>query len=247
MGLNVYFTQTKNRTECVEKYMSFFKSSKLKEDVKQSGGSAYVNRSGCYPVNIIAAFASSSKGGSTSVDLFVEHNGQKQVIYGNLRITNNDGSQNKIGAKVFNQLMIIADVEEVGEPTEGELPIGKNGKDVDVSVLEELCDVDVMMRIQMEYSAFNGNIQEKKVIRAFFRANDNASAEEIVNGGEVGEHFKGEEKYLDNVTYKDGLDEGAITAWIKDNRPKGTANAGSGGGSSETKKPAFGKRKSFGK
>lgn len=222
--------------------MSFFKASKSKEDLKQSSGSAYLNTSGCYPVNIIAPFASVSKGGSTSVDLFVDHEGQKQVIYGNLRVTNNDGSPNAIGAKTFNQLMIIADVEEVGEPIDAELPIGKNGADTDVGVLEDLADIDVILRIQMEYSSYNGNIQEKKVIRGFFRAEDNASAEEIVNGTEAGVQYEKEAKYFDNITYKDGLDADAIAAWVAAGRPKGTA----GSSGEAPKKPAFGKRKSFG-
>lgn len=223
--------------------MSFFKASKSKEDLKQSSGSAYLNTSGCYPVNIIAPFASVSKGGSTSVDLFVEHEGQKQVIYGNLRVTNNDGSPNAIGAKTFNQLMIVADVEEVGEPVDAELPIGKNGADTDVGVLEDLADVDCILRIQMEYSSYNGNIQEKKVIRGFFRAGDNASAEEIVNETEAGVQYEKEVKYFDNITYKDGLDADAIAVWVAAGRPKGTA----GSGGEAPKKPAFGKKKTFGK
>ena len=229
--------------------MSFFKSSKSKEDIKQSGGSAYVSHSGIFPINLIAAFVSVSKNGANSVDLFVEHDGQKQVVYGNMRVTNNDGGHNKIGAKVFNQLMIIAGVDSVDEPIDAELPIGKEGAQVDVCVLEELCDIDILMRVQMEYTAYNGNIQEKKVIKAFFRAEDNASAEEIVNDENIGEQFVKEGKYFDNITYKDGLDEAVINNWISKGRPKGTAGSGSSasGGDAPKKKPAFGKKKTFGK
>jgi hypothetical protein len=225
--------------------MSFFKASKSKEDVKQSSGSGYLNASGCYPVNIIAPFASVSKNGSTAVDLFLDHEGQKQVLYGNMRVTNNDGSPNTIGAKVFNQLMIIADVEEVGEPVDAELPIGKNNADTDVGVLEELTDIDVILRIQMEYSVWNNSIQEKKVIKGFYRAGDMASAEEIVNETEAGVQYEKDSKYFENVTYKDDLDADAIAAWVAACRPKGTA--GSGSAPSAAKKPAFGKKKTFGK
>ena len=227
--------------------MSFFKAKKSAEALKQSSGSGYLNASGCYPVNIIAPFASVSKGGSTSVDMFVEHEGQKQVVYGNLRITNNDGSENEIGAKAFNQLMIIADVEDVGEPIDAELPIGKGGADTDVGVLEDLADLDVILRLQMEYSVWNNNIQEKKVIKGFFRAEDNASAEEIVNETEVGKQFEKETKFFNNITFKDGLDADAIDAWVAAGRPKGTGSGGSAGASGAApKKPAFGKKKSFG-
>jgi len=226
--------------------MSFFKAKKTQEDLKQSSGSSYLNGSGCYPVNIIAPFASTSKNGSTSVDLFVEYSGQKQVVYGNMRITNNDGSENAIGSKVFNQLAIIADVEDISEPIDAELPIGKGGIDSDVSVLEDLADLDVILRVQMEYSTYNGNIQEKKVIKGFFRAEDNASAEEIVNETEAGVQYNKESKYFENVTYKDGLDAESVAVWVVDGRPKGTAGSGGATGGAAPKKPAFGKKKSFG-
>ena len=230
------------------KNMSFFKAKKKAEDVKQGGDSKYINGSGFYPVNVIAPFVSTSPKGSMAVDLFINHLEQKQALYGNLRITNNNDAEgntvhNAIGSKVFNQLVVIADVDDVSEPIEAELPRGKKGKMEDSAVLEDLADVDVIVRIQMEYSKYNGTIQEKKVIKAFFRASDNASAEEIVNDSEVGLHFAKEQKYADSVTYKDGLDEAAITAWVAGGRGKGGAAANS----APTKTPGFGKKTSFGK
>jgi len=230
--------------------MSFFTASKKKEDIKQ-GGSSYITKSGIYPISLLAPFASTSDGGSTTVDLFVEHGGQKQVVYGSMRITNNDGSVNKIGNKVFNQLVIVAGVEEVADPISHDLPIGKNGKLEEVAVLEDLAEIDVLMQVQMEYTVYKNNIQEKKVIRGFYRADDKASAEEIVNESGYGTQYEKDEKYFDKVTYKDGLDAAAIARWIADNRPKGDADnyiSGEGGTSSEksSKAPAFGKKKTFG-
>lgn len=228
--------------------MSFFKASKEQKDLEQNTGTSYINKSGCFPVNIIAPFVSASKNGSVSVDLFLDHKGQNQVIYGNMRITNNDGSNNSIGAKVFNQLAVIAGVDDVSEPEENDLPIGKNNEIKPVAVLEDLCDIDVVLRIQMEYSIWNKNIQESKIIRGFYRAGDNASAEEIVNGTEAGVQYAKEEEYFENVTYKDGLDEETVAKWIKDKRPKGTGGAGSAGGSTGAapKTPKFGAAKGFG-
>lgn len=220
--------------------MSFFKTSKKQEDVKAEGGSKYITKSGCYPVNIIAPFVSTSKGGSISIDLFLEHETQKQVLYGNMRITNNDGTPNKIGSKIFNQLTVIADVEEVDDPIDAELPIGKDEEMKDVAVLENLADLDVLIRVQMEYSVYNGNIQEKKIIKGFYRAEDKASAEEIVNNANYGTQYEKDTKYFDNVTYKDGLTEETVQEWIKNNRPKGTAGNAS---SSAAEKPSFGKKK----
>lgn len=219
--------------------MSFFNASKKKEDVKQ-GGSNFITGSGVYPVTILAPVVSVSKGGSQSVDLFVEHLGQKQIVYGNLRITNNDGSPNKIGAKIFNQLLIISGVDAVADPVSAELPIGKKEAMKEVDVLEDLADLDVLMRIQMEYSIYNGNIQEKKIIKAFFRAEDRATAEEIVNGETPGAGYERELKYVNNITFKDGLDEATITQWIADKRPQGTGSAGS---STPEKAPNFGTKR----
>jgi len=225
--------------------MSFAQSSKKAEDLKQSGG-AYINGSGIYPVNIIAPLVSVSNGGSTSVDMYVNYAKQKQVIYGNLRVTNNDGTPNKIGAKIFNQLMIIAGQDDVADPIEAELPIGKKEALKDCAVLEDLADFDVLMRVQMEYGAYNGNITEKKVIKGFYRAEDKATAEEIVNESEAGSGYEADQKYVNNITYKDDVTPEQVFAWIAAKRPEGTAGDTDDSAKAGTKDPAFGKKR-FGK
>lgn len=225
--------------------MSFAKASTKQEDVKQSGGN-YINGSGIYPIHVIAPFVSVSNGGSKSVDLFLEHSGQKQPLYGNLRITNNDDTSNKIGAKIFNQMMIIAGVDEVADPIEAELPMGKNGAMKDAAVLEDLSDIDILVRVQMEYGAHNGDITEKKIIKSFYRAEDKATAEEIVNETDFGKGYENDQKYVNNVTYKDDVTEEQVTAWIAAQRPKGTAGD-TGDSSGKEKPPAFGKKRFAGK
>ena len=220
--------------------MSFFKASTKKEDVKQ-GGRNHITKSGSYPVRILAPVVSVSKNGSTSVDLYLDHAGQAQIMYGNLRITNNDGTPNKIGAKIFNQLVIIAGLDDVAEPVEADLPIGKEAAMKSVAILEDLCDLDCIIRVQMEYSVYKTNIQEKKIIKAFFRE-DTATAEEIVNGTEPGPGYEREMKYVDNVTYKDNLTPEAIAAWISAGRPDGTGGSG-GTPSVPDEAPSFGKRR----
>ena len=220
--------------------MSFFKASKKAEDVRQ-GGTNHIVRSGAYEVVIKAPVVSVSSGGSKSVDLFVDHQGQQQMVYGGLRVTNNDGSQNKIGAKIFNQLVIIADLEDVADPVDITLPIGKGGADKEVAALEDLAEMPVIMRIQMEYGIYRGNIQERKVIKSFFRVGDHASAEEIVNEKDFGSAWEREQKYLDHVTYKDGLDETAVAAWIAAGRPEGTG--GKTSSPAGEKNPPFGNKR----
>ena len=149
------------------------------------------------------------------------------------------------GAIAFNKLLVVADIEDVEDPVEASLPIGKKGAEKDVSVLEDITDIDCKVRVQMEYGIYKGNITEKTIIKSFYRA-DGASAEEIVNGTEIGVQMVKDEPYLTNVTYKDNLTEADIAAWIKAKRPKGTAGAAGSSEEGETKKPSFSKPK-FGK
>lgn len=223
--------------------MSFAKKSTNKEDVKQQA-SNYITSSGFYPLTILASFVSSNGGGGEVVDFFVASNGQEQVLYGNMRIHNNDVNgekvENKIGMSMFNHLLVIADIDEVSEPVDDELPIGKGGAGKMVAMLEDLADIEVTIRIQLEYSSYQGNIQEKRVIRGFYRAGDNATAEEVVNDENFGNGFEKDKKYADNITYKDDLTPDDIARWVAGGR-KGTKNAG---GSAAASKP--GKKASFG-
>lgn len=219
--------------------MSFFKSRKKAEDLKQSGGS-YINKSGMYPVEILAPIVNVSEKGSTAVDMFLEYKGKEQVLYGNLRISNNNGDENEIGSKTFNQLVIISDADSVEDPIEVDLPIGKKGAIKSAAVLEDLTDVSVIIRVQMEYSVWNDEIQEKKIIKGFYR-DDKASAEEIVMETEIGVQYEKDLEYADNVTYKDDLTEEEVKAWISSNR-KGSAKSSS---KAETSRKARGS--SFGK
>jgi len=223
---------------------SFFKAKTDKESVKEEvGGGKYISKSGLYDINIVAPFVVTGSGEVTGVDFFIEYNGQKQPLYGNLKLTNKDGSEN-FGSKVFNKLMIIAGLEDVSDPIEAELPMGKKGAMKDAAVLEDLADLDVKVRVQMEYSVYNGNISEKTIIKGFYRTEDGATAEEIVNESDFGVQLEKDKPYAENVTFKDGLDAEAISTWIAAKRPKGTANGGSAS-TTPTKKPSFGKK--FGK
>jgi len=221
--------------------MGFFKPV-AKEELKDGGNSKYIGKSGVYPVIINAAFVDVNASGARTINFFVNYEGQDQVIYGNLRLDNNDGKPNQIGTRIFTELCVVCDVdpEEIGDPTEGTLPIGKKGAEKDVVVLEEFCDKEVLMQIQMEYGKYNGNITEKTNITKFYRA-DKASAAEIVNDSEVGVAYEKSTPYFENVKYSDGTDAETIAAWVSAKRPKGTAD--SGASAAPKKKVSFGKKK----
>lgn len=221
--------------------MAFAKKSQKAEDLKQ-GSTGYINSSGIYDLTILSAFVDTSDKGSSVVNFFVENEGQTQPLYGNLRVTNTDGVENTIGMKVFNQLLVIADLDEVNDPVEGVLPIGKDEADKDVAILEDLEDIQVKVRVQMEYGVWNGNITEKKVIKGFYRSSDNATAEEVVNEANYGATFEKDQKYVNNITYRDDLTEEEVTKWIADGRQKGGAKA-----SKAPATPSFGQKKKFSK
>ena len=215
------------------------------EVAEKKGGSKFINQPGIYDLNVIAAWADQGNGDSVVINFFVDHEGQQQPLYGNLRIINNDGSENKIGATTFNKLLVIIDEDEATDPEEATLPIGKEGADKDVAVIPNLTDFNIKMWIAVEYSVWDGSIQEKKVIRNFYRTSDGATAEEIVNEVEnPGEQYAKDVEYLQSsenkgYIYKNDLTKEQIEQWIKDGRPKGTVS----GSKPATKKPQFGKKR----
>ena len=218
----------------------FFKAKTDADSIKeQTGGGKYISKSGIYDVTIHTAFMGGTEK-SPVVELFVNYNDQDQPIYGQMRLLNNDGSEN-FGALTFNKLLVIADIDEVSDPIDGELPIGKKGVDKDVAILEDIQDIECKVRIQMEYGVYNGNITEKTVIKNFYRT-DGASAEEVVNDTEVGIQLEKDTPYAENITYKDVTAE-AVTQWISDKRPKGTAGASTASSTPATKRPSFGRKK----
>ena len=220
--------------------MSFFNvktdADAIKEDT--GNGGKWIGSSGIYDVTILAPFVDTNDKGAMTVNFFVNANDQDQVIYGNLKLHNNDMSEN-FAAKIFNKLCIVTEIEPE-DPVDGELPIGKKGAMKDVAILEDMADLEVKMRIQMEYSVHLGNIKEKTVIKGFYR-NDGASAEEVVNETEIGVQLQKDLPYAENITYKDSLTAELITEWISGGRKKGTAGNSSIG--TAKKKPSFGKSK----
>ena len=226
---------------------NFFKAKTDKKAIEEQsgGGGKYIGKSGIYDVEVIVPMVSTSKTDVTTVDFFINYNGQQQPLYGNLRLNNKDGSES-FSAHLFNKFCIIAGIEDVEDPVEADLPIGKKGADKTVSVLEDLADITCKVRVQMEYAVYNGNITEKTIIKGFYNE-AGSSAEEVVNDAKHGEQLEKDLPYAENVTYKDGTTAEGIAQWIKDKRPKGTAGAATTGGTSAgtvaaKKKPSFGKK-----
>ena len=229
--------------------MALFVTQRDAESVREStGNSKYISTPGIYDVTLLAAFLSPGNEQALTIDLFVDYSDQPQPLYGNMRVTNRDGSANKIGSETFNKLLVILDQDQADDPEETALPIGKAGADKDVSIIPNLTDVSIKVWIAVEYGKYNGSYTEKKIIRTFFRAEDGATAEEIVNGTEPKQYEK-DLAYLESsenggYIYKDGVTAKEIEEWIAAKRPKNTAGASNS--ATSVKKPSFTKRR-FGK
>jgi len=232
--------------------MGFFKVDREAAS-KAEGGSSFINTSGIYDITLKAIIVDVNSSGARSLSLYVENEGSPQVLFSAIKLDNNDGTPN-FQAPLFSKLCVVAGVDDVSDPEEATLPIGKDKAAKDVAVLPEFEDIELKMRIQMEYSvvpaadkngkpyAKAGEISEKKIIKAFFTA-EGASANEILNETEIGVNLAKDMKYADNVTYKDGLTAESVAAWVAGGR-KGTATTTP---TSSAPKPTFTKKFGAGK
>ena len=221
------------------------KVSKKAEAIKDTGGSGYINRSGIYDVTLNYVQVAETKNKAYQLNFNLTHQGMDQTIYGPILI-GKDGKVNEITQNLLNRLCIIAGMEDDQEiETETvENPVGKDQKLMEMEIIPELSDLDVKIRIKMEYSLYNNEVQERKGIRAFYRE-DGATAAEAESGENIGKRLAmDEEKYASNVTYKDGLTEEDVKAWIQ-SRYSGGSNSGSSAPSpapkTTAKRPLFNK------
>ena len=199
-----------------------FKVSKNKNVVKEVTSSNFIVKSGVYDIVIKHAYIHVAKTGSESINFVVDYNGQEQTLYGPC-YKNREGETLEIGTNLYNKLAIIAGLEDGEELTlvEDELPLGKERTLTEVSAIEEFEDLPVKVYIQQVFRKYEGDITENRDIRTFYRAEDGATAEEIVNDENFGEQLKVVlEKYADKVSYRDGLTEEEVKEWLEERRNK---------------------------
>lgn len=182
--------------------------------LKDAGGSNFIGTEGIFDVTLNFVSISTTKGGAKQVDFNVAYKGNNQVIYGPI-IVNKDEKINEIGMSLVNKLGVIVGLGEGDELTVAEEThkVGKDNKAQDFDVITDFSGQDVKLRVQREYTKYNGEIQRSLVIRNVFRA-DGASAAEISNEGEVGKQMALElEKYCAAPAYKDGVTPEEATAF----------------------------------
>ena len=218
--------------------------SKKTADMKDGGNNGYINGSAIYDVTINYVQVADTKNGAKQLNFNVTNGTTEQTIFGPI-LFGVDGKVNEITQSLLNRLCIIVGMED-GQEIETETAEYKVGKEqtlTEMEVIPHLAGAEVKMRIQMEYSTWNNNIQERKAIKAFYRA-DGATAAEAESGENIGKRLAiEEEKYASNVTYKDGLTPEDVAAWIKTKISGKTASASANSPvpKASAKRPLFGK------
>lgn len=169
-----------------------------------SSGSSYINKSGIYDVVIKFASVEQSKSGATQVNFNVDYNGNTQAIYGPY-IASKDGTPISMGVRFLTELGIISGLKEGEDLTteEESFKVGKDNKEKEFTIITQFSDLEVKMRLQEEYSSYNGEISKRMVLKAVYRGKDGASAEEISNNSEVGVKLKKDQAYASDITYTD--------------------------------------------
>lgn len=187
-----------------------FKLKATREDVaKPAGGASFIGTSGIYDVTILAVTVDENEHGSTSLGFYVDlGNDNKQMLYGALPMSNYDNTKVYEGNhRIFGALCVIAgvDLDTDFEPIEASLPIGKGGAAKEVAIFDEFEDLEVKMWIKQDYyRKGDSSIGESRTVRGFFRAEDNASGDEIINGTEAGVRYEKQSKYFNDVGYGQG-------------------------------------------
>lgn len=199
--------------------MAFFTQNRDPEQVKDRSGGSFISKSGMYPVKILNAIVNTKDTGTTFIDLYIEYNGQPQMLYSVWCLNKKDGSPNEIGLDGFNKFCIVTNApQNISDPIPMELPIGKNNEMKECQVLAEFTDSVLTMLIKMEYSLYEGKISEKKIVRNMFQAGSNFTASEVVNKATEAKQYAKELTNAEIAIYKDGLTEEVVNQWIADGR-----------------------------
>lgn len=182
---------------------------------------SYMEESGVYDITIDFVSVRTNQYGARRLDF----NTNKGTLY-DLKLDNNDGSEN-FQRTIFNKLCVIAGIDTVDDPVIETHKIGKDKTPKDFSVLKDFDKLDIKVRVQNVYSLYNGEIKEKKEIRAFYRASDGATAAEIVADKGFGSTLEKDLVYANKDKLNDGITAEEVLAFKSGNTsaPKPTKKA----------------------
>ena len=178
----------------------------VKADKKSVQTSEYINKSGLYDLTVnFIQLKKSERSDAMQLVFHVTYQGTKQHLYGPY-ITNKAGELNEVSQKFLNRFFIVCGFSDNTEfeTVEKTIFVGKNRKKEETEIIDGIVDQNVIMQIKFGYSRYNGNIQERTDIPEVFRAEDCASAKEIIYKENLGEYYGVvKEKYADAVSYDD--------------------------------------------
>ena len=173
------------------------------------GGASFINTEGIFDIVLKFASISTGKNGSKSLNLNIEWNGNSQTIWG-------PTIQNNNGQPLVNKLSVIAglgdgDVLDIEDQVH---KVGKDGKEQEFKVITNFSDLPCKIRVQREFSEYQGKIQERLLIRNVFRE-DGATAAELLEGGEIGVQMAKEAADHVNGPYLRGVTQEQVDAFIE--------------------------------
>lgn len=190
--------------------MSFFRTDLSVEAIKENSFES-ITTSGIYPVEIEFISVVTNEHKARSLNFNLIYKGSGTTLYG-LKLDTNKGDAHFQRA-IFNKLCIIAGLDEIDNPEEQTHFLGKDKKETNLWVLEQFSNLKVKVRVQFQYNQYNGKIYENKNILAFYRDEDNATAQEIIDNTPKGVQYEKDLPYSTKVDYKPPLTEAIVTDW----------------------------------
>lgn len=187
-----------------------FEAIKLTGD---GGTRLVINKSGLYNIQIVKAYMKLKEGTSSkSLSLRVKVEGAEgeQVLF--IRQTNKDGKENfeKI---LLDKLLVVCGIEEVKRL----IPTRFTYKDKEYmeDCIQELENKRVIVQIKQEFDQWEGKINERFVVKNFFRVEDKATAVEIVEQRNFGKKYESlDDEYINATVYKNGVTAQQAKAYL---------------------------------
>lgn len=187
-----------------------FEAIKLTGD---GGTGLVINKSGLYNIQIVKAYMKLKEGTSSkTLSLRVKVDGAEgqQVLF--IRQTNKDGKENfeKI---LLDKLLVVCGIEEVKRL----IPTRFTYKDKEYmeDCIQELENKRVIVQIKQEFDQWEGKINERFVVKNFFRVEDKATAVEIVEQKNFGKKYESlDDEYINATVYKNGVTAQQAKAYL---------------------------------
>lgn len=195
----------------------------INKNTEKSFNGGIIKDSGIYKCVIERAEFTSNKKGAKQIRLFVTPEGMSSSYIFGPRLEKDDKTEH-YEKRLFDSLILCCGLTGLNSPVK-ETVTFKSGKIQDVNVFKDLSGKEVYIRVQLEVTRYNNQVQEKLHLRNFFRASDKASAIEIITGSEAGKRFETENKIADKIifsnnTTQEDLDE-LRNSW-KENQSAGS-------------------------